>query len=190
MPRIAGKTINELLRVSDITGSEIIPMSVYNAETSAYVTRGITLDNFFKTIYNKLQETDTKLQDTDNRLQETTYNLSYVSDRVVELHNVDKELQKRDDDLDSQIAYTNAYVSYNAEGIVKLHNDIHNLASYTYMNTGNVTNILDSYSYAIAYNALVNKTQSGRINTLYYENSNDAFDDWSNPDDDYVTPQD
>ena len=48
---------------------------------------------------------------------------------------------------------------------------------------------MNSYAEAISYNSYVNKVQSGRINTLYYENSNDAFDDWENTDDDYVAPQ-
>lgn len=175
MPKIEGKTINELLRVNDITGSEIIPMSVFNEKTCMYVTRGITLDDFFKTIYNRLQEADD--------------NITYVSERVVELQGADEALHRRDDELNSQLAYTNAYVSYNAEGIVKLHNDLHNVVAYTYNNVANVTEIMNSYSEAISYNSYVNKVQSGRINTLYYSNSNDAFDDWDNPDDDYVTPQ-
>ena len=175
MPKIEGKTINELLRVNDITGSEIIPMSVFNQKTGGYVTRGITLDDFFKTIYNRLQEADD--------------NITYVSERVVELQKTDEALHKRDDELNAQLTYTNSYVSYNAEGIVKLHNDLHNVVAYTYNNVANVTNIMNSYAEAISYNSYVNKVQSGRINTLYYENSNDAFDDWENTDDDYVTPQ-
>lgn len=175
MPKIEGKTINELLRVNDITGSEIIPMSVFNQKTGGYVTRGITLDDFFKTIYNRLQEADD--------------NITYVSERVVELQETDEALHKRDDELNAQLTYTNSYVSYNAEGIVKLHNDLHNVVTYTYNNVANVTDIMNSYAEAISYNSYINKVQSGHINTLYYENSNDAFDDWENPDDDYVTPQ-
>lgn len=176
MSKIEGKTINELLRVNEITGSEIIPMSVFNEKTGTYSTRGITLDDFFRTIYTKLQEADD--------------NITYVSERVVELQDTDEALRIRDDELNNQLVYTNAYVSYNAEGIVKLHNDFHNISSYTYNNAANVTEILNAYSEAISYNSYINQIQSGRINTLYYENSNDAFDDWANPNDDYVTPQD
>ena len=61
MPKIEGKTINELLRVEDITGTEILPMSVYDEELNTYVTRGITLDNFFKTIYGMIQDANANI---------------------------------------------------------------------------------------------------------------------------------
>lgn len=318
MPKIEGKTINELIRVSDITGSEIIPMSVFSEELGAYVTRGITLDDFFKTIYGMIQRAEDSL----------AYTNAYMNSYVSELREVDESLHERDNELNSQIAKTNTYVSYNAEGIVKLHNDFHDVVSYAYTEvvyvnekvaeiTAYVTEeigdihtdvdeliqhdvILTSYiednreaihetnerldeetayshtevaylykkigytqsyieselataynklddsiaylaayieaggtgdgriayelekvkSYAYAgigelsysqtgqditlaqhaqaiqslarassYNAYVNTIQSGHINTIYFENSNDAFDDWSNPDDDNVTPQ-
>ena len=319
MPKIEGKTINELIRVSDITGAEIIPMSVYSEELGAYVTRGITLDDFFKTIYGMIQHAEDGL----------AYTNAYMNSYVSELREVDESLHERDNELNSQIAKTNTYVAYNAEGIVKLHNDFHDVVSdvisyaYTevaYVNekVGEITSyvteeigdihtdveeliqhdvILTSYiednresisetnerldeevayshtevaylykkigytqsyieselataynklddsiaylaayieagdgriayeleqfkSYAYAgigelsysqtgqditlaqhaqaiqslarassYNAYVNTIQSGHINTIYFENSNDAFNDWSNPYDDNVKPQ-
>ena len=319
MPKIEGKTINELIRVSDITGAEIIPMSVYSEEMGAYVTRGITLDDFFKTIYGMIQHAEDGL----------AYTNAYMNSYVSELREVDESLHERDNELNSQIAKTNTYVAYNAEGIVKLHNDFHDVVSdvvsyaYTevaYVNekVGEITSyvteeiggihtdveglarhdvILTSYiednresisetnerldeevayshtevaylykkigytqlyieselatayntlddsiaylaayieagdgriayeleqfkSYAYAgigelsysqtgqditlaqhaqaiqslarassYNAYVNTIQSGHINTIYFENSNDAFNDWSNPYDDNVKPQ-
>ena len=315
MPKIEGKTINELIRVSDITGSEIIPMSVYSEELGAYVTRGITLDDFFKTIYGMIQHAEDGL----------AYTNAYMNSYVSELREVDESLHERDNELNSQIAKTNTYVAYNAEGIVKLHNDFHDVVSYAYTEVayvnekvGEITSyvteeigdihtdvdelaqhdiILTSYieenreaihetnehldeetayshkevaylykkigytqsyieselataynklddsiaylaayieagdgriayeleqfkSYAYAgigelsysqtgqditlaqhaqaiqslarassYNAYVNTIQSGHINTIYFENSNDAFNDWSNPYDDNVKPQ-
>ena len=315
MPKIEGKTINELIRVSDITGAEIIPMSVYSEELGAYVTRGITLDDFFKTIYGMIQHAEDGL----------AYTNAYMNSYVSELREVDESLHERDNELNSQIAKTNTYVAYNAEGIVKLHNDFHDVISYAYTEVayvnekvGEITSyvteeigdihtdveglaqhdvILTSYieenreairetnerldeetayshtevaylykkigytqsyieselataynklddsiaylaayieagdgriayeleqfkSYAYAgigelsysqtgqditlaqhaqaiqslarassYNAYVNTIQSGHINTIYFENSNDAFNDWSNPYDDNVKPQ-
>ena len=315
MPKIEGKTINELIRVSDITGAEIIPMSVYSEELGAYVTRGITLDDFFKTIYGMIQHAEDGL----------AYTNAYMNSYVSELREVDESLHERDNELNSQIAKTNTYVAYNAEGIVKLHNDFHDVVSYAYTKVayvnekvGEITSyvteeigdihtdvdelaqhdvILTSYiednresisetnerldeevayshtevaylykkigytqsyieselataynklddsiaylaayieagdgriayeleqfkSYAYAgigelsysqtgqditlaqhaqaiqslarassYNAYVNTIQSGHINTIYFENSNDAFNDWSNPYDDNVKPQ-
>ena len=315
MPKIEGKTINELIRVSDITGAEIIPMSVYSEELGAYVTRGITLDDFFKTIYGMIQHAEDGL----------AYTNAYMNSYVSELREVDESLHERDNELNSQIAKTNTYVAYNAEGIVKLHNDFHDVVSYAYTEVayvnekvGEITSyvtgeigdihtyveelarhdvILTSYieenreaihetnerldeetaysytevayvykkigytqsyieselataynklddsiaylaayieagdgriayeleqfkSYAYAgigelsysqtgqditlaqhaqaiqslarassYNAYVNTIQSGHINTIYFENSNDAFNDWSNLYDDNVKPQ-
>ena len=315
MPKIEGKTINELIRVSDITGAEIIPISVYSEELGAYVTRGITLDDFFKTIYGMIQHAEDGL----------AYTNAYMNSYVSELREVDESLHERDNELNSQIAKTNTYVAYNAEGIVKLHNDFHDVVSYAYTEVayvnekvGEITSyvteeigdihtdvdelaqhdvILTSYieenreaihetnerldeetayshkevaylynkigytqsyiedelaaaysklddsiaylaayieagdgriayeleqfkSYAYAgigelsysqtgqditlaqhaqaiqslarassYNAYVNTIQSGHINTIYFENSNDAFNDWSNPYDDNVKPQ-
>ena len=308
MPKIEGKTINELIRVSDITGTEIIPMSVFSEELGVYVTRGITLDDFFKTIYGMIQHAEDGL----------AYTNSYMNSYVSELREVDELLHERDNELNSQIAKTNTYVAYNAERIIKLHNDFHDAVSYAYTEVAEITayvteeigdihtdvdeliqhdviltsyidenreairetnehldeevayshtevaylynkigytqsyiegelatayNKLDdsiaylaayieagdgriayeleqvkSYAYAgigglsysqtgqditiaqhaqdiqtlaraTSYNAYVNTIQSGRINTIYFENSDDAFDDWSNPDDDNVKPQ-
>ena len=122
MPKIEGKTINELIRVSDITGAEIIPMSVFSEELGAYVTRGITLDDFFKTIYGMIQHAEDGL----------AYTNAYMNSYVSELREVDESLHERDNELNSQIAKTNTYVAYNAEGIVKLHNDFHDVVSYAY----------------------------------------------------------
>ena len=308
MPKIEGKTINELIRVSDITGTEIIPMSVFSEELGVYVTRGITLDDFFKTIYGMIQHAEDDL----------AYTNAYMNSYVSELREVDELLHERDNELNSQIAKTNTYVAYNADRIVKLHNDFHDAVSYAYTEVAEITayvteeigdihtdvdeliqhdviltsyidenreairetnehldeevayshtevaylynkigytqsyiegelatayNKLDdsiaylvayieagdgriayeleqvkSYAYAgigglsysqtgqditiaqhaqaiqtlardTSYNAYVNTIQSGRINTIYFENSDDAFDDWSNPDDDNVKPQ-
>ena len=290
-------------------------MSVYSEELGAYVTRGITLDDFFKTIYGMIQHAEDGL----------AYTNAYMNSYVSELREVDESLHERDNELNSQIAKTNTYVAYNAEGIVKLHNDFHDVVSYAYTEVayvnekvGEITSyvteeigdihtdvdelaqhdvILTSYieenreaihetnerldeetayshkevaylynkigytqsyiedelaaaysklddsiaylaayieagdgriayeleqfkSYAYAgigelsysqtgqditlaqhaqaiqslarassYNAYVNTIQSGHINTIYFENSNDAFNDWSNPYDDNVKPQ-
>ena len=50
-------------------------------------------------------------------------------------------------------------------------------------------NAISAVARNIAYESYVNTIQSGHINTIYYENSTDAFNDWSNPDDDNVEPQ-
>lgn len=261
MPKNEGKTINELLRVDDITGTEILPMSVYDEELNAYVTRGITLDNFFKTIYGMIQDANA--------------NISYVREDmnayVSSLQTEDMLLHNEDERLDTELRQTNTYVSYNAKAIVHLYDrdyliysyaydgigmldertkEMGDIVSYAYDNIGQLweaneqlgaytyesvkrldEDIASSYdklygyisdvvSYAyegignnsyinyvqditlmdhqnaisavarnIAYESYVNTIQSGHINTIYYENSTDAFNDWSNPDDDNVEPQ-
>lgn len=304
MPKIEGKTINELVRATDVTGSEIVPMSVYDDTINAYVTRGITIDDFFKTIYNMIQHAEDNI----------SYTNAYMNSYIEVLRATDDILYKNDENLNSEIIKTNTYVSYNAEGIVKLHSDFHNVVSYTYSNVAyvnnevyNITSYVDteignvrhdmnnvieqtgiltsqveentqsiietkesiketntligytqsyieteistaynklddaiaylaayiesgdgeiakkvdelqSYAYdnigslsysqlsqdiniaqhaaAIsklaeisAYNSYVNTIQSGHINTIYFENSDDAFNDWTDPDDDNVRPQ-
>ena len=311
MPKIEGKTINELVRATDVTGTEIVPMSVYDDTLNAYVTRGITIDDFFKTIYNMIQHAEDGI----------SYTNAYMNSYVDELRATDDILYRNDELLNSELTKTNTYVSYNAEGNVKLHSDFHNVVSYTYTNVAyisetvdsvasyvnseitdvrhdmddviektndviNRTEVLSSYieentqsiienkesindtnerityvqsyieseisiaytklddhiaylaayieagdgeiakridniqaytyenvgslSYSqlgqditlaqhasaisklaeiSAYNSYVNTIQSGRINTIYFENSDDAFNNWLDPDDDNVRPQ-
>lgn len=261
MPKIEGKTINELLRVEDVTGTEIIPMAVFDEDINAYVTRGITLDNFFKTIYGMIQDAEA--------------NISYIRDDmnayVSSLQNEDILLHNEDARLDTELQKTNTYVSYHAEEIAHLYDrdyllysyaydgigmldertkDMGDVVSYAYDNIGQLWEAneqLESYTYEavnklsedivtsyenlygymsgvssyayegignnsyinyvqdlalmehqnaisalarnIAYESYVNTVQSGHINTIYYENSTDAFNDWTNPDDDNVKPQ-
>ena len=313
MPRIEGKTINELLRVEDITGSEIIPMAVYDEELSAYVTRGITLDNFFKTIYGMIQEADanisyikedmtsyvSELRGEDARLDEelgkTNTKLSYASEdlsllhvhyhqiasysyenvgelwdnigygtayayeEVAKLHQEDEILhayayegighnedmivtsyetlsEKIDASYESALQFTaTAYAqldesmqaayaglayaisyagtasheeldilhAYAYENVARLDSDIDEVSSYSHEGVGttsyvnmlqditlmNHANAISQTARALAYESYVNTIQSGHINTIYYENSTDAFNDWSNPDDDNVKPQ-
>lgn len=139
MPRIEGKTINELLRVEDITGAEIIPMSVWSEEYNSYVTRGITVDNFFKTIYGMIQEAE--------------QNISYVQDDmnayVNELRAYDANLHAEDVRLNKEIGYTNTTLAYHAEHIMHLHDHYCQITAYSYENVGELwDNIGDTYSYA------------------------------------------
>lgn len=150
---IEGKTISQLIRVDEITGHEILPMSVWSDERSAYVTRGITVDDFFKIIYNKFQETDNKISYLDDNLVETAsaleqadaYNYSYTS-------SIAEELKK-----------TNAYVSYNAEGIIQLGVDMSRIYSYSYEGIGRT-----SYSTAYNYQLIqeIGEGTSGEIDNL------------------------
>lgn len=171
MPKREGKTIEELLRVGDITGSEIIPMSVFKEEYGGYVTRGITVNDFFKTLYNMIQKTQSDMAYYVSELQETD---SYITTYIGEVQSY----------LEEEIAYQD--VSYQLE----------ELKSYTYTGIGDLSysqgiqdEAISTLAYSVSYNAFVNTIQSGYINTIYFENSTDAFNDWSNPDDDNVEPQ-
>lgn len=44
----SGKTINQLNKIENVTGNELIPMAVLDSYTGTYSTYAITLDNFFK----------------------------------------------------------------------------------------------------------------------------------------------
>jgi len=247
MPRIEGKTINELIRVEDIRGTEIIPMSVYNDEIGAYVTCGITLDDLFKTIYGMIQTAEdnintvkndmttyvSDLQSEDSRINDelvkTNQTLSYASADLVLLHDhyhrissytyentaylydetayLRDELKSSYDSLYDDITYVATYggkegeridmlTAYAHDNIGILHNQYDDLSAYTYSNIGEIDENIGRMYGAIgkmftglAYEQTVNRIQSGYINTIYYENSSDAFNDWSNPDDDNVKPQ-
>lgn len=210
---IEGKTINELARIDDITGQEIIPLAVLNEETGAYVTRGITIDNLFKVIYSKIQEAE----------QQTADVASEMSSYVAYLTSVDNKLSYNDKHLEEELVKTNTYVSYNAEGIVDIHNELKDLESYTTYNVGYIYdhlgdesyiideltesiniekgrndaqddtinsygNALDDHEERLSYESYRNNIQDREIKTIYVENSKDAFNDYSNPDDDNVNP--
>ena len=133
MPHIEGKTINELLRVEDITGAEIIPMAVFNEEIGSYVTRGITLDNLFKTIYGMIQDAESSI--------------SYIQD---DMSAYVSELRHEDARLDDELNKTNLRVAYNSEDLVLMHEHYHRLSSYSYENIGELweqTGYASSYAY-------------------------------------------
>lgn len=195
-----GKTINQLIRVDETTGQEIIPMAVYDETVSSYVTRGILLDDLFNTLYSMLRDTDTRL----------AYTNSYMSAYVMELNAADRQLS-------DEIQKTNTNVSYNAASIIKLDNSVAyvmdnigkdteklaNLYSYAYSGIGGLNDTqaaqdamlgahgvaIQNIESAVSYSAAVNNIQSAILNTLYYKESNDAFNNYDDPDDDYVKPQ-
>lgn len=226
MPKISGKTIDELLRANETDGTEIIPMSVYDKDKDAYVTRGITLNDLFKVLYDKIHETENNIAKTNMDLGKYT-----------------EEMRLSDAALNAGLAKTSSMVNANAAAIVTMNNDMNGLSSYTYTNVGDLDyrvsylasyvdasggavihetvknleelrtytynavaemetdqlrqdNVITQHTAAIgslaastSYNEYVNNIQSGRINTLYYSINDDSFDDFTNPDDDYVTPQ-
>lgn len=131
MNDIKGKTINELTRITDITGDEIIPLAVPNG--SKFNTSGITINNLFNIIYNMIQESNIRI---DN-----------------------------------------------------IKTDVTDLNAYAYVNIAAHNVQLDNLSTDLAYAITVNNLQSSSLNTLYYQNSTDAFNNYDDPDDDNVKPQ-
>lgn len=96
-----GKTISQLLRVTDITGKEIVPLDVYDEESGNYITRGITLDDMFKVIYNKIQEVNDKVVTHDTSIN----NLNNVTDTLNKnIEDVDQSISNIED---AQTAFDN-----------------------------------------------------------------------------------
>ena len=185
---VNGKTINQLIQIEDITGNEIIPLSVKNEETGKYVTRSITLNNMLKLIVNAIQSTNNRLFEAESSLNEkivttaselNSYLNSKIDDANTKLSGDIENLKAEDIKINEQLSYTVAYTSYNASAIVRLgtymcdmSSKVNDTSSYiTYMSNNlselvSYTSYLSSYTNAaFAYNDEVDKKQQEEINT-------------------------
>lgn len=185
---ISGKTINQLIQIEDITGNEIIPLSVKNEETGKYVTRSITLNNMLKLIVNAIQSTNNRLSEAESNLNEkivtTTSELnSYLNSKIDETNTKFSEdienLKTEDIKINEQLGYTVAYTSYNASAIIRLDTYMHDMSSKVDNTSSYITDMyndlseltsytsyLSSYANAaFAENDKVDKKQQEEINT-------------------------
>ena len=64
--RVAGKTINELDIIENVTGEELIPIAVKDQDTGKYSTVSITLDNFLKMVTDKINENTSMIKAVGN----------------------------------------------------------------------------------------------------------------------------
>ena len=172
---IIGKTINQLIQIEDITGNEIIPLSLKDKETGKYVTRSITLKNMLKLIVNAIQSTNNRLSEAENNLNEkivtTTSELNDTLNSKIDEANLRfsediENLKTEDVKINEQLGYTVAYTSYNASAIVCLDTYMHNISSKLDTNLGYITDISYNISELESYTSYL----SSYINTAFAEN--------------------
>ena len=152
-----------------------------------------------------IEDNRESISETNERLDEE---VAYSHTEVAYLYKkigytqsyIESELATAYNKLDDSIAYLAAYIE---AGDGRIAYELEQFKSYAYAGIGELSysqtgqditlaqhaQAIQSLARASSYNAYVNTIQSGHINTIYFENSNDAFNDWSNPYDDNVKPQ-
>lgn len=179
---ISGKTINQLIQIEDITGNEIIPLSVKNEETGKYVTRSITLNNMLKLIVNAIQSTNNRLSEAESNLNEkittTASELnSYLNSKIDETNTKFsgdiENLKAEDIKINEQLGYTVAYTSYNASAIIRLDTYMHDMSSKVDNTSSYITDISYNYnslSYSISELTSYTSYLSSYANAAFAEN--------------------
>lgn len=117
---LPGKTINQLLRIDEVTGQEIIPLSVFSKDTGTYVTRGITFDDMMK----KLVE----------RINENAEAISYQSEQIdgftgstAELEQTTSYLVEKTQNIEQSakmLEQTTSYLNYIANDLIDAKDDL------------------------------------------------------------------
>ena len=179
---ISGKTINQLIQIEDITGNEIIPLSVKNEETGKYVTRSITLNNMLKLIVNAIQSTNNRLSEAESNLNEkivtTTSELNSSLNSKIDATNTRfsgdiENLKAEDIKINEQLGYTVAYTSYNASAIIRLDTYMHDMSSKVDNTSSYITDISYNYnslSYSISELTSYTSYLSSYANAAFAEN--------------------
>ena len=179
---ISGKTINQLIQIEDITGNEIIPLSVKNEETGKYVTRSITLNNMLKLIINAIQSTNNRLSEAESNLNEkivtTASELNSSLNSKIDETNTRfsgdiENLKAEDIKINEQLGYTVAYTSYNASAIIRLDTYMHDMSSKVDNTSSYITDISYNYnslSYSISELTSYTSYLSSYANAAFAEN--------------------
>ena len=179
---ISGKTINQLIQIEDITGNEIIPLSVKNEETGKYVTRSITLNNMLKLIVNAIQSTNNRLSEAESNLNEkivtTASELNSSLNSKIDETNTRfsgdiENLKAEDIKINEQLGYTVAYTSYNASAIIRLDTYMHDMSSKVDNTSSYITDISYNYnslSYSISELTSYTSYLSSYANAAFAEN--------------------
>lgn len=178
----SGKTINQLIQIEDITGNEIIPLSVKNEETGKYVTRSITLNNMLKLVADAIKSTNSRLSEAEKDLNEKivttaselndTLN-SKIDDTSIKLSDDIESLKAEDVKINEQLGYTVAYTSYNASAIVRLDTYMHDMSLKVENSSSYITDISYNYtnlSYSISELASYTSYLSSYVNYSFAEN--------------------
>lgn len=176
---IIGKTINQLIQIEDITGNEIIPLSLKDEETGRYVTRSITLNNMLKLIVDAIKNTNNRLSETENNLNEkivtTTSELNDALSSKIDETNLKfsediENLKTEDAKINEQLGYTVAYTSYNASAILCLDTYMHDISSRLDKNSSYITDISYNLSYNISELASYTSYLASYTNSAFAEN--------------------
>lgn len=182
-PRLEGRALSDLLRVNDITGSEIIPLSVYSKKLCSYVTCGITLDNLFRTIYNALGRLAQEDRNLHQEIEDASAYMTYTANSVTKIFDTFTDrFEQNELDIEKVTSY-----SYTSVG--ELHDRISDLQSDHGESLDDINAAITEMGKEVSYNTHVNAIQSSYINTIYHMNDNDIWDDYGNPDDDNVQYQ-
>ena len=172
---ISGKTINQLIQIEDITGNEIIPLSVKNEETGKYVTRSITLNNMLKLIVNAIQSTNNRLSEAESNLNEkivttaselNSYLNSKIDDTNIRFSGDIENLKAEDIKINEQLGYTVAYTSYNASAIIRLDTYMHDMSSKVDNTSSYITDMYNDLSELTSYTSYL----SSYTNAAFAEN--------------------
>lgn len=176
---IIGKTINQLIQIEDITGNEIIPLSIKDEETGKYVTRSITLNNMLKLIVDAIKSTNNRLSEAENNLNEkivtTTSELNDTLNSKIDEANLRfsediENLKIEDVKINEQLGYTVAYTSYNASAILCLDTYMHDISSRLDKNSSYITDISYNLSYNISELASYTSYLASYTNSSFAEN--------------------
>ena len=172
---ISGKTINQLIQIEDITGNEIIPLSVKNEETGKYVTRSITLNNMLKLIVDAIKHTNGRLteaeNDLNNKIVTATSELndslnSKIDETSMKFSGDIENLKAEDIKINEQLGYTVAYTSYNASAIIRLDTYMHDMSSKVDNTSSYITDMSYNISELISYTSYL----SSYANAAFAEN--------------------
>lgn len=147
----SGKTINQLDKITTVTGLELIPLAVAD-ETGAYRTYSITLDNF-------LQLVNQRITNIDNKVDINSYTISAVANTaysgILEVNNKAEQnaynLITTKSELNSELNKANTYISYNTSAIVRMDSDLHNIAYHQSETSSYVTVITYALNELSAY---------------------------------------
>lgn len=127
---ISGKTINQLIQIEDITGEELIPLSMKDPNNPGrYVTRSITWNNMIKLVYQYMCGLNNKIslaEETLNNKIDTTVSdiTTNVDGKIGKVNSYIDALKEEDIKINRELAYTVSYTAYNAAAIVGLSGNV------------------------------------------------------------------
>lgn len=143
----SGKTINQLNKIENVTGNELIPMAVLDSYTGTYSTYAITLDNFLKLVNDRISYVDSKTDNNANTISAVA-NTAYSG--IIEVNNKTEQnaynIITTKSELNTEIIKANTYIAYNSSALVRIDSDLHDIAYHQ----GETTSYISYISYALS----------------------------------------